>query len=55
MASAWDAAMSVYADPIPAVGMVLAMEFPDETERREFGEATKREFVQSNYPLYTKV
>ena len=55
MTPTWDAAMSVYADPIPAVGMALIPEFPDETERREFGEAVKNEVVQSKYPLYAKV
>lgn len=46
---------SVYGDPIPAIGMALVEEFPDEQERWKFGEAAKCDFQNSGLPLYTIV
>lgn len=47
--------MSVYGEPIAALGMVLEEDFPDVEKRKEFGESVQKEFMTSNYPLYVKM
>ncbi len=47
--------MSVYSESIVDLGMVLAENFPDVENQKEFMEMVTKEFKTSNYPMYAKL